>query len=177
MKTAFIAGATGYLGQYLCAEYQRRGWNVIALVRDAKRAQNLPADRLIEAEATRPETLVGIMAGADLIVSALGITRQADDVGYWDVDYQANVNLLNEAQNSGVRHFGYIHVLNADQMARVPLVAAKTEFVGKLQVSRVPSTIIAPSGSLSYMAEFKVMASTCREWLFGKGNQRLNPIH
>ena len=33
-----IAGATGYLGRHLCAEYQDRGWYVTALVRDPARA-------------------------------------------------------------------------------------------------------------------------------------------
>ncbi len=30
MKRVFVSGATGYLGRYVCAEYQRRGWYVIA---------------------------------------------------------------------------------------------------------------------------------------------------
>ena len=94
MKTVFVAGATGYLGRYLCAEYRSRGWRVIALVRDAERAAGLDADRLVEAEATRPETLKGAMDGADLVISALGITRQADGLGYHEVDYQANICLL-----------------------------------------------------------------------------------
>lgn len=177
MKTVFIAGATGYLGRYLCAEYQHRGWYVIALVRNTKRAQDLSADRLVQAEATRPETLDGVMDGANLVISALGITRQADGLGYWDVDYQANANLLNEAQRSGVNHFGYIHVLHADQMAQVPLVAAKSAFVRKLQMSAIQSTIIAPSGYFSDMGDFLAMARKGRVWLFGKGEKRINPIH
>ncbi|OBR39594.1 NmrA family NAD(P)-binding protein [Marivivens sp. JLT3646] len=32
--TVLIAGATGYLGRYLCAEYARRGRHVTALVRN-----------------------------------------------------------------------------------------------------------------------------------------------
>jgi uncharacterized protein YbjT (DUF2867 family) len=88
-----VAGATGYLGRHLCAEYARRGHHVTALVRDAARAEGL-ADILVEAEATRPETLAGLMDGVDLVVSSLGITRQADGLGYREVDYQANLNLL-----------------------------------------------------------------------------------
>ena len=49
MKTVLVAGATGYLGRYLCAEYERRGWYVVALVRSADRAGDLPADSLVEA--------------------------------------------------------------------------------------------------------------------------------
>jgi uncharacterized protein YbjT (DUF2867 family) len=177
MKTVFIAGATGYLGRHLCAEYSRRGWYVTALVRDRERAANLAADTLVEAEATRPEALAGVMDGVDLIVSALGITRQADGLTYRDVDYQANLNLLHEAEAAGVGRFAYVHVLNADAMRHVPLVAAKADFVDALRASALASTVIAPSGYFSDMGDFLSMARSGRIWLFAPGTHRINPIH
>ena len=177
MQTVFIAGATGYLGRFLCAEYRRRGAYVIALVRDKARAGTVDADSLVEAEATRPETLAGIMDGADLVVSALGITRQADGLTYRDVDYRANLNLLGEAERAGVPRFAYVHVLNADRMRHVPLVAAKADFVDTLRTSRIASTVIAPSGYFSDMGDFLAMARGGRVWLFGSGAHRINPIH
>ncbi|MCA0045045.1 SDR family oxidoreductase [Celeribacter litoreus] len=174
--TVLIAGATGYLGRYLCAEYSRRGRHVTALVRDTTRAEGL-ADLLIEAEATKPETLKGIMDGVDLVVSSLGITRQTDGLGYDDVDYQANLNLLREAEAAGVKRFAYVHVLNADAMTGVPLVDAKSAFVEALQGSEMPATVIAPTGYFSDMEEILTMAKSGRVWLFGDGSKRLNPIH
>ena len=177
MDTVFIAGATGYLGRHLCAEFSRRGAYVIALVRNVARAGDLAADSLVEAEATQPGTLVGAMDGADLVVSALGITRQSDGLGYCDVDYRANVNLLREAERAGVRRFAYVHVLNGDALQRVTLVAAKTAFVRELQASAVASTVIAPSGFFSDMGDVFAMAESGRAWLFGDGTHRINPIH
>ncbi|MDO6731628.1 SDR family oxidoreductase [Marinovum sp. 2_MG-2023] len=177
MKRVLIAGATGYLGRHLCAEYLQRGWHVTALVRKQSAATNLQADAIVEAQATWPETLDGIMTDIDLVVSALGITRQADGVGYWDVDYQANVNLLEEAVRSKVPHFAFVHVLNADRMEHVPLVAAKSAFVRKLQQAPLQSTVIAPTGYFSDMVDFLAMARSGRVWLFGPGTQRINPIH
>lgn len=177
MKHVMIAGATGYLGQFLCAEYQRRGWHVSALVRSANTAATLPADTNVTAQATQPETLKGVMQGIDLVVSALGITRQADGLSYWDVDYQANLNLLQEAVASDVKHFAYVHVLNADRMAGVPLVAAKSAFVSALQAADLDSTVIAPSGYFSDMEDFFNMARKGRVWLFGDGQLQINPIH
>jgi len=177
MQTVFIAGATGYLGRYLCAEYRRRGYQVTALVRDRTRAGDLSADTLVEAEATRPDTLRGIMAGTDLVVSALGITRQADGLTYADVDFGANLNLLREAERAGVGRFAYVHVLNADAMRQVPLVRAKADFVDALTASALPSTVIAPSGYFSDMGDFLAMARSGRVWLFGAGDHRINPIH
>lgn len=177
MQTVLVAGATGYLGRHLCAAYRNRGWRVHALVRDRQRATTLPADRLIQAEATQPGSLTGIMEGADLVVSALGITRQADGLGYWEVDSRANLNLLDEALRNGVPRFAYVHVLNAEKMAQVPLVAAKSAFVRALQEAGIASTVIAPSGYFSDMEDFLDMARSGRIWLFGEGTHRINPIH
>jgi uncharacterized protein YbjT (DUF2867 family) len=171
-----VAGATGYLGRFLCAEYARRGHHVTALVRDAARARGL-ADVLVEAQATGPETLSGLMDGVDLAVSALRITRQADGLGYRDVDYRANLNLLHEAERAGVGRFAYVHVFHADAMAGVPVVDAKAEFVAALWASDMPATVIAPTGYFSDMGESLAMARAGRVWLFGDGSLRLNPIH
>ena len=175
MKTVLIAGATGYLGHYLVAEYRSRGWHVRALVRAV--GQGLEADEFIEAEATGPRTLGGICDGADLVVSSLGITRQRDGLSYRDVDYQANVNLLEAALAAGVPRFDYVHVLGADRMRHVPMVAAKAAFVERLQAAPIASTVVAPSGYFSDMGDFLAMARSGRAWLFGGGAHRLNPIH
>lgn len=177
MPSVLVAGATGYLGRYLCSEYRARGYRVTALVRNRTRAADLDADRLLLAEATRPDTLSGAMQGIDLVVSALGITRQRDGLGYHDVDFGANLNLLREAERAGVDRFAYVHVLNADAMRQVPLVAAKADFVDALQASDIASSVIAPSGYFSDMADFLSMARSGRVWLFGDGQHRINPIH
>ncbi|MEN8833102.1 SDR family oxidoreductase [Pacificibacter sp.] len=177
MKRVMIAGATGYLGRYLCAEYQHRGWYVIALVRNARHASPIAADQLIEAQATQSATLKGVMTGVDLVVSSVGITRQTDGLGYWDVDYQANLNLLRAAEHAGVAHFAYIHVLRAAEMAHVPMVAAKSAFVAELQRAKMTSTVVAPTGYFSDMGDFLTMAQGGRVWLFGDGSQQINPIH
>lgn len=177
MKTILIAGASGYLGRYLCAEFSNRGWYVHALVRDAGKVQGLTADSVIQAEACDPATLRGVMEGADVVISALGITRQSDGLSYMDVDYQANMNLLAEAVRAKVKRFAYVHVLNADRMTDVPLVAAKSAFVRRLERSGIDSTVIAPSGYFSDMADFLSMALQGRVWLFGDGQYKINPIH
>ncbi|WP_239520708.1 hypothetical protein [Pseudooceanicola aestuarii] len=42
------------------------------------------------------------MDGVNLVVSALGITRQKDGLGYREVDFGADMNLLREAETAGV---------------------------------------------------------------------------
>lgn len=179
MKTVFIAGATGYLGRFLVEEYQAQGWSVIALVRseNAARKKGIQADKFVEAQATVRETLFGAMQTADLVISCVGITRQRDGLTYRDVDYQANMNLLEEALEASVPRFCYIHVLNAHAMTDVLLVRAKQDFVEELRAAAILSTIVEPSGYFSDMADFLQMAKSGRVYLFGNGKKRLNPIH
>jgi uncharacterized protein YbjT (DUF2867 family) len=110
------------------------------------------------------------------VISALGITRQRDGLSYWDVDYQANANLLVDALAAGVDRFAYVHVLNADKMQNIPLVAAKQAFADRLQAAPIKSTVIAPSGFFSDLGDFLYMAEAGRVFLFGSGELKLNPI-
>ena len=176
--TVLVAGATGYLGRHIVNQYLSMGWNVRALVRNAEAARKsgLDATELFEGEATNPLTLCGAMDGVDLVISTLGITRQRDGLSYWDVDYQANANLLVDALAAGVDRFAYVHVLNAHKMQNIPLVAAKQAFVDRLQASPIKSTVVAPSGFFSDMGDFLNMAESGRVFLFGSGNLKLNPI-
>jgi uncharacterized protein YbjT (DUF2867 family) len=80
---------------------------------------------IIFAEITKPETLNGIMNDVDVVISTVGITKQKDDLTYMDVDYQANLNLLNEAKKSGVKKFIYVSALNADKLTSLKMCYAK----------------------------------------------------
>ena len=72
-----------------------------------------------------------------------------------DVDYGANRNLLDEAKQSGsVSHFIYTHVLNADKMLHVELIAAKHRFVSELkseyeETRKIRPCVVCPSGFYS----------------------------
>lgn len=177
--TVLVAGASGYLGRHLVAEYKARGWRLRALVRsrEAARRAGLDPDDVLLSPATDPSRLSGVMDGVDLVVSALGITRQRDGLSYRAVDFRANANLLDEALAAGVKRFAYVHVLNAEAMAGVPLVDAKRAFVVRLARAPIPATVVCPSGFFSDVEAVLDMADSGRVWLFGDGGRRLNPIH
>lgn len=184
-QTVVIAGATGYLGRFLVAEYHDRpAWHVVALVRNLEKAQGTFPDgvQLVQAQVTQAETLANVMNGADLVISAVGITRQRDGLTYRDVDYQANINLLDCAIQAAVPHFAYIHVLNGESMAHLEAIKAKQDFVDSLEQAAANgkiqhATVVAPSGFFSDMRDFLDMARSGRAYLFGDGQCRINPIH
>jgi len=102
-KKIVLAGATGYLGKHVAKELMKQQYPATILVRDKSK---VPADlkklETLVAEVTKPDTLNGVMDNADVVVSTIGITKQKDGLTYMDVDYQANLNLLNEAKKAGV---------------------------------------------------------------------------
>ena len=65
---AFVAGATGFVGQALCVRLLRDGVVVRALVRDMTRRRGLPVDELElhEGDVLKPDTLAGASAGCDV---------------------------------------------------------------------------------------------------------------
>jgi uncharacterized protein YbjT (DUF2867 family) len=179
MKKILIAGATGYLGKHLIAELQERQLPFQAIARNPQKLEHfqLPAEALIRAEVTQPATLRGQLTGIDTLISTVGITRQKDGLTYMDVDYQANLNLLEEAQRAGIRKFIYISAINGRQMRHLKIMAAKERFVDALMASGLDYQIVRPNGFFSDMIDFLDMARGGRVYLFGHGNYKLNPIH
>lgn len=95
-----------------------------------------------------------------------------------DVDYQANLNLLEEAERAGVKKFVYVSAFRANVIKRVRLLEAKERFAYRLLASEyLAPCVIRPNGFFADIEEFYNMAQSGRVYLFGSGDVRLNPIH
>ena len=140
-------------------------------------ALDLSPNQMVLTEITDPKALTGLLAGVDVIISTVGITRQKDGLTYMDVDYQANKNLLEEAKRAGVKKFMYVSSINGEQMRHLKIMEAKEKFVDELKQSGLDYTIIRPNGFFSDMRDFLEMAKNGKVYLFGHGDYKLNPIH
>lgn len=178
METILIAGATGYLGQAAAAAFKKHGFYTKVLVRNPEKFRHtgIPADEILEAEVTQPDTLRGICAGADIVFSCVGITKQKEGLSYHDVDYQANMNLLKEAVDSGVKRFMYISVLNGEKLKKLKICAEKERFVDALMSAPIEHIVIRPNGYFSDMGAYFDMARKGKIFIIGKGDNRINPI-
>ncbi|MDY6991860.1 MAG: SDR family oxidoreductase [Pseudomonadota bacterium] len=178
-QKVLVVGASGYLGKFLIKELKRQGYWVRALSRHQQKIASVEddVDEMFLGEATKPETLAGLCVDIDIVISALGITRQKDALTYRDVDYQANKNVLNAALKDKVTQFMYISVLNAHQLRHLAIVQAKEQFVDELKQSGLHPIIIRPNGFFSDMTAFLNSAQKGRIYLFGQGQYRVNPIH
>jgi len=177
-KKILVAGATGYLGKFITQELLERDYDTKIVVRN-KNNLKLTAPNLVilEAEVTKPETLKHIFKDVDVVISTIGITRQKDGLTYMDVDYKANVNLIDEAKKNGVKKFIYISVLNGEKLRQLKICEAKEKLGDYLKSSGLDYCIIRPNGFFSDMGDFLKMAKSGKVYLFGDGKLKLNPIH
>ena len=179
MKNILLAGSTGYLGVYIAKELQQRScfFRVIARSPEKLELNNIKANEILKAELTDPDSIRDCCKGIDVVISTVGITKQKDGLTYMDVDYQANMNLLKEAKNNGVKKFIYVSVLNGEKLSNLKICDAKEMFVEQLKKSGIDYCVVRPNGFFSDMSELFNMAKRGRIYLFGNGELRANPIH
>ncbi|MBC3846361.1 SDR family oxidoreductase [Winogradskyella echinorum] len=178
-QTVLLAGATGYLGSYIAKALVEDKFNTKLIARSIKKLQTLENKKvkIIEAEVTKPDTLIGICEGVTTVISTVGITRQKEGLTYMDVDYKANLNLLNEAKKAGVKKFIYVSAINGHKYRHLKIFEAKEKFVDALKNSGLDYCVIRPNGFFSDMKDFLDMARKGKIYLFGNGEQKFNPIH
>ncbi|MBN1111909.1 MAG: SDR family oxidoreductase [Bacteroidales bacterium] len=178
MKKVLVAGATGYLGQYLVKELKKRGFWVRVLIRkEAQKEKFDIVDDFFIGEVTKPASIRGVTKDINWVFSTIGITRQKDGMTYKDVDYQGNFNLLKEAVIDKVESFEYISAINGDKLRHLKIFEAKEKFVDELKDSGINYCVLRPNGFFSDMKDFLNMAKNGRVYLFGAGVLKLNPIH
>lgn len=179
MNNILLAGATGYLGERIAKELLKKSYPVRALARNSikLKQKNIGLTDIVQAEITQPDSIKGCCKDIDVVISTVGITKQKDGLTYMDVDYQANMNLLQEAKQNGVKKFIYISVLHGEKLRHLKICDAKELFVDHLITSGMKYCIIRPNGFFSDMTEFYTMAKKGRVYIFGDGELRMNPIH
>lgn len=142
-----LAGAFGKLGSDILRALVRDGHEVLAIDMIVRELADVPGGyEAKQVDVTEPEQLAGICDGADAVITTVGLTRTSAEVTNYDVDYQGNLNLLNEAKRAGVKKFAYVSVLKADKAPKVPMLHAKYLLEQKLKKSGIPYVIFRPTG-------------------------------
>lgn len=181
---AVVAGATGYVGRHLVVALSERGYRVRAVVRSRARAEqpgpfgapslNGRVDEWREGAVTDPDFVHDSCRGAHRVLSALGVTRQK--ARPWEIDYLANLRLLEDAERHRVRSFLYLNVMHADE-GRSLIMRSKAVFAEALSRSSVAHQVINPSGYFSDLSNFLAMARTGITVLPPDRGTRVAPIH
>ena len=141
-----LAGAYGNLGSDIFKALLAAGHEVVAadmIERDLGLEGNYTFKKL---DVTDPAALKGLCDGADAVITTVGLTKTSATVTNYQIDYQGNLNLLNEAKAAGVKKFVYISVLKADKAPKVPMLHAKYLMEEELKKSGIPYIIYRPTG-------------------------------
>ena len=141
-----LAGAYGNLGADIFRALLKAGHEVVAadmMQRDLGVTGNYTFKKINVQEKA---TLDGLCDGADVVITTVGLTKTSAEVTNYQIDYQGNLNILEEAKKAGVKHFTYISVLKADKAPKVPMLHAKYLFEEELKKSGIAYTIHRPTG-------------------------------
>jgi uncharacterized protein YbjT (DUF2867 family) len=181
LPKVLVAGATGYLGGFVVESLQRKGYPVRALARDPRKLgrRRQLCEEVVVAEATRPDTLSDLAGGAKVLFSCLGKHDFKRKPTVWEVDFQANMNLLEASRAQGVEHVVFVSVVNGPLLRRrgIETAEARERVVDAIEASGLTWTILRPSGFFNDMEDFFKMAVKGTGWVIGDGSAPMSPIH
>lgn len=172
-----LAGAYGNLGADIFKALLRDGHEVIAAdlaERDLGVSGNYTFRKI---DVTDPASLKGLCDGADCMITTVGLTKTSATLTNYQIDYQGNLNLLNEAKAAGVKYVTYISVIKADKAPKVPMLHAKYLFEEELKKSGITYTIHRPTGYFYDIVKvFRPMVEKGEVTLLGKEAVHANVI-
>jgi uncharacterized protein YbjT (DUF2867 family) len=153
-----VTGATGELGRRIVRRLREQEREVRAFVRLTSNYRELE-DKGAEISIGDLRQLRDIeraCQGVKYVISAHGSGRSAQEL-----DYRANIDLIDAAKANGVEHFVFISVLGVDRgYEDAPTFKAKRAVEKYLQASGLNYTILRPAGFSSNLVS---LAETFRQ--------------
>lgn len=144
-----LAGAFGNLGFEILKQLVEKKYEVIAADLKEKENNGLEGKYTFKAiDATNPETLKGICDDVDTVITTMGLTTSSTRFTAYDIDYQGNLNLYNEAKKANVHKFNYISVISCDEPGaeKVPMLHAKYMLEQEIKKGDMSYVIYRPTG-------------------------------
>ena len=144
-----LAGAFGNLGFEILKALTEKNYDIVAADLKEKENNGLEGKYTFKPiDATNPDTLKGICDGVDNVITTMGLTTSSTKFTAYDIDYQGNLNLYNEAVKAGVKKFNYISVISCDEPGaeKVPMLHAKYMFEQEIKKGTMEYVIYRPTG-------------------------------
>lgn len=158
-----MAGSTGYIGKYVTKELIKRGYNVVAFAREKSGVGGKQSTEQTQKDFKGADVRFGDVSSkdslrksafsepADVVVSCLA-SRTGGKKDSWAIDYQATLNTLEVAQETGAKHF----VLLSAICVQKPLLEfqhAKLKFEEALQSAQgITHSIVRPTAFFKSLA-------------------------
>ncbi|WBL27242.1 NAD(P)H-binding protein [Zunongwangia sp. HGR-M22] len=181
--TILIVGASGELGMQLVKESIKRGFIVRALTRSEQGFEKLKeyTDDIWRLDASSERNkLHDITSGIDYVVSALGKSISLFNPtpnSFYDNDYKANKNVINDAKNHNVKRFFYVSMKGVDSASEFTIPRMHKKVEEELEKSGLAYSIIRPVGFFSGLNDLIIMAKRKIIPLIGDGQAKTNSIY
>ncbi len=181
-----ITGATGFIGRHLTRRLAREGWPVRCMLRPGRGASRLAGGVSVEvvtATVDDPPALRAAMLGVDTVIHLVGTKVERGDQTFEAINYRGTVNVLEAAQEAGVRRFIHLSYLGADRSSAYPFLRSKGQADEAVRSSGMAYTILRPSivyGPGDDFTTHLAMLIKVTPFVFpvlGDGRSRLQPIH
>lgn len=141
-----VVGAFGHLGQDVVKSLAAKKYHVTAAGRTVRSTYKSDLIKTRQCDITNIDDVKNICKGMDIVISCAGLTKSSKTVTHYDVDYQGNLNILNDALKNKVKKFIYISVIKSDSDKQIPMLDAKNKFEEELKKSSIDYTILRPTG-------------------------------
>lgn len=176
-----IAGATGALGMEIIKELHQKNYVLRGLTRSTKRNEELErlTNDVFIGDASEAD-VDGITKGVSTVISALGKSVSLftpSDETFFEADFLANKNILDDALKNNVKRFIYVSIKGADSKEEYDVAKAHKMFEDYLKASGINYTIIRPVGFFSGLNDLAIIAKRKLIPVVGSGEAKTNSIH
>ncbi len=182
MMKVLLFGATGNLGYEIAKEAKNQGYDLTVVTRNKEKASKLASitSNLKIADVTDKSSLEGICDGFDVVISSLGKSVSPNDKSkpsFYDIDFAANSNIIEEAKKSGVKKFIYVSAMGAEHYPNLTYFKVHHDLSEKLKASGINYSVIKPPAIFSAFIDLIDMAKKGKLMNIGAGDKKTNPIY
>ncbi|HSN68911.1 MAG TPA: complex I NDUFA9 subunit family protein [Thermoanaerobaculia bacterium] len=179
-----ITGANGFVGRHLAKRLRQEGLAVRAVVRVPAKAQAL-ADlgaEVVQGDINDAPSLTAAAQGCDRVVHLVGIIQEGRGFTFRSVHVEGTRNVLDAANQAGVKHFLYQSALGTRENARSEYHTTKFEAEKLVKAGGIPYTILRPSliygpGDLFTIRLAEMIKLSPVLPVVGSGRSKIQPVY
>ncbi len=157
--TVVVFGATGNYGQHIVNSLMKRSIPTRVVTRNSKRAVELFSDyedqlknsmlEILEGDILSKTTIKKSLMGTKAVIMAVSAFNKKLIKKMWEIEYDATVNVMNEAKKQGIARFIYISVFyKPDPRSKIPQAELKYTIEEAIERSELNYTIFGASPSM-----------------------------
>lgn len=148
-----VTGATSFVGRVVVSQLAAEGRDVRCLLRPSKREQRLATGIPFSSVSASMSDLPALRTAMQGVTAVVHLTGE-EDLDYGETlrsHVEDTANLIEAAQEAGVRRLIYLSRLGADRVSAYPLFRARGEAEASLRESGLDTTIL--QSSVTYGSE------------------------